>query len=52
MVKACINGSSEMMSSISASITGVLYNMQLMKYAGEDGVAAYGVVMYAAFVFI
>lgn len=52
MIKACINGSSEMMSSISASVTGMLYNVQLMKYAGEDGVAAYGVVMYAAFVFI
>lgn len=52
MLKACANGSSEMLSSVSASITGILYNMQLMKYAGEDGVAAYGVVMYGAFVFI
>ena len=52
MLKACINGSSEMMTSVSASITGILYNLQLMKYAGEDGVAAYGVVMYAAFIFI
>lgn len=52
MLKACANGASEMMSSISASITGILYNLQLMKYAGEDGVAAYGVVMYVAFIFI
>lgn len=52
MLKACANGSSEMLSSISGSITGILYNLQLMKYAGEDGVAAYGVVMYAAFVFL
>ena len=52
MVQACVNGSSEMMTSISGSITGILYNYQLMKYAGEDGVAAYGVVMYAAFIFI
>lgn len=52
MLKACANGASEMLSSISGSITGILYNLQLMKYAGEDGVAAYGVVMYAAFVFI
>lgn len=52
MVKACINGSSEMMTSVSASVTGILYNLQLMKYAGENGVAAYGVVMYAAFIFI
>ncbi len=52
MLRACANGSSEMMTSVSASITGILYNLQLMKYAGEDGVAAYGVVMYAAFIFI
>lgn len=52
MILACINGSSEMLSSISASITGILYNRQLMKYEGEDGVAAYGTVMYAAFIFI
>ena len=41
-----------MLSSVSGSITGVLYNFQLMKYAGENGVAAYGVVMYAAFIFL
>lgn len=52
MLKACGNGASEMLSSVSASITGILYNRQLMTYAGEDGVAAYGTVMYAAFVFI
>ena len=52
MLLACGNCASEMMSSVSGSITGILYNLQLMKYAGEDGVAAYGVVMYAAFVFL
>jgi len=52
MILACGNGASEMLSSVSASITGILYNRQLMKFAQEDGVAAYGVVMYAAFVFI
>ena len=52
IVKACTNGVSEMLSSVSGSITGVLYNRQLIKYAGEDGVAAYGVAMYAAFLFI
>ena len=52
MLRACGNGASEMLTSVSASITGILYNWQLMKYAGEDGVAAYGVIMYAAFVFI
>lgn len=52
MLKACTNGASEMLSMVSGSVTGILYNRQLMTYAGEDGVAAYGVVMYAAFVFI
>ena len=52
MLRACANGASEMLSSISGSITGILYNYQLMKYAGEDGVAAYGVIMYAAFIFL
>lgn len=52
MLRACANGASEMLSSVSGSVTGILYNWQLMKYAGEDGVAAYGVVMYAAFVFL
>ena len=52
ILHACFNGVSEMLSSVSASITGILYNWQLMRFAGEDGVAAYGVVMYAAFIFI
>lgn len=52
MLLACGNGASEMLSSVSGSITGILYNRQLMKYAGADGVAAYGVVMYAAFIFL
>ncbi|MBP3704983.1 MAG: MATE family efflux transporter, partial [Clostridia bacterium] len=52
ILRACGNGASEMLSSVSGSITGILYNLQLMKYAGEDGVAAYGVVMYAAFIFL
>lgn len=49
--KVCINGSSELMSSISMSIVSMLYNVQLLKYAGEDGVAAYGVLMYVSLVF-
>lgn len=51
ILKACINGSSEFMSNISMSIVGILYNMQLMKYAGENGVAAYGVMMYVSMIF-
>ena len=51
-VKTCTNGSSEMVSNLSASVVGFLYNLQLMRYAGEDGVAAYGVLMYAGFIFV
>lgn len=50
--KACVNGSSELMSNISMSIVSMLYNVQLMKYAGEDGVAAYGVLMYVCMIFL
>lgn len=52
LLKACINGSSELMSNISASLVSMLYNVQLMKYAGEDGVAAYGVLMYVNMIFL
>ena len=52
MLKACTNGSSELMTNLSSSIVSVLYNLQLLRLAGEDGVAAYGVIMYANFVFI
>lgn len=51
LVKTCINGSSELMSNISMSIVSMLYNVQLLKYAGEDGVAAYGVLMYVSMIF-
>ncbi|MDE7276400.1 MAG: MATE family efflux transporter [Lachnospiraceae bacterium] len=49
--KTCMNGSSELMSNISMSLVSMLYNVQLMKYAGEDGVAAYGVLMYVGMIF-
>lgn len=52
LLHCCINGSSELMSNISMNLVGMLYNLQLMKYIGEDGVAAYGVLMYVGFVFI
>lgn len=48
----CANGSSEMVTNLSGSIVNILYNFQLMRMAGEDGVAAYGVIMYANFVFL
>ena len=51
ILQACGNGSSEMMNNIASSIVGMLYNFQLLKYAGEDGVSAYGVLMYVNFCF-
>ena len=51
LVKVCTNGSSELLGNISMSVVGMLYNIQLLKYAEEDGVAAYGVLMYVGFVF-
>ena len=50
--KVCTNGSSELLSNISMSVVSMLYNAQLLRYAGEDGVAAYGVLMYVCFVFL
>ncbi|MDO5398900.1 MAG: MATE family efflux transporter [bacterium] len=52
LLNACTNGASELMSNISTSIVSMLYNVQLMKYAGEDGVAAYGVLMYVSMIFL
>lgn len=52
LLKAAANGSSELMSNVSMSLVNMLYNFQLMKYAGENGVASYGVLMYVNFVFI
>ena len=51
MLQACSNGASELVTGISASFVGMLYNYRLLQYYGEDGVAAYGVVMYVAFLF-
>lgn len=51
-LKTCTNGSSELASNISMSLVNMLYNIQLMKFAGEDGVAAYGVIMYVNFIFV
>lgn len=52
LLKACANGSSELMSNISMSIVSMLYNIQLLAYAGEAGVAAYGVLMYVNMIFL
>lgn len=52
LLRACTNGSSELMTNISMSLVSMLYNAQLIRYAGEDGVAAYGVLMYVNMVFL
>ena len=52
LLRTCANGSSELMSNISASVVTMLYNFQLMRFAGEDGVAAYGAIMYVGFIFV
>ena len=51
ILKASINGSSEFMSNVSMSLVGMLYNIQLLQFAGDDGVAAYGVMMYVSVIF-
>ena len=52
LARTCTNGSSELMSNISMSLVSMLYNAQLMRYAGEDGVSAYGVLMYVSMIFM
>lgn len=52
LLEACINGSSELLSNISSSVVTILYNYQLLRFAGENGVAAYGAIMYVAFIFV
>ena len=52
LLKTCTNGSSEFVSGVSMSLVSMLYNMQLLKYSGEDGVAAFGVLMYVNFLFL
>ena len=49
--QSCLNGSSEMFTNLSMSIVNMLYNLQLMKYAGAGGVVSYGVIMYVSFIF-
>ena len=51
LVKTCSNGVSEYVGNISLNIVGICYNLQLMKYVGENGVSAYGIIMYVAFIF-
>ena len=52
LLKACTNGASELMTTVSSSLVSMLYNFQLMRLAGQNGIAAYGAVMYVEFAFI
>lgn len=52
LLQACANGASEFVSNATTSVIGILYNFQLLKFAGENGVAAYGVLMYVEFIFV
>ncbi len=52
LLHTCTNGSSELMNNISSSIVTILYNFQLMRFAGDNGVAAYGAIMYVSFIFV
>ncbi len=51
ILQACSNGSSEMLTNLSMSLVNMLFNFQLMKYAGSDGVVAFGIIMYVSFIF-
>ena len=51
LIKTCTNGMSELLGNISMSVVSMLYNIQLLKYAGEDGIASYGVLMYVGMIF-
>lgn len=52
LTKSCLNGCSELMTNVSMSVVNMLYNFQLMRLAGENGVAAFGVIMYVNFIFV
>ena len=52
LIKTCTNGASEFMSSISMSLIGILYNYQMLRFIGEDGVIIYGIITYVNFIFL
>ena len=52
LLKTVTNGSSELLSNASMSLVNMLYNIQLLRYAGENGVAAYGTMMYVNLIFL
>jgi putative MATE family efflux protein len=52
LLHTCVNGSSELMTNLSLSLVNMLYNFQLIRFLGNDGIAAYGTIMYVNFIFI
>ena len=52
VARSATNGASEFMSNISVSVVSMMYSHQLLKFAGERGVSAYGIIMYTNFIFI
>jgi len=52
IMQCCFNGSSEFVNNISSSITGLIFNIQLLKYYGQNGISAYGTIMYVCFIFV
>jgi putative MATE family efflux protein len=52
LLKTCTNGSSELLSNVSMSLVSMLYNVQLLALAGENGVSAYGTMMYVNMIFL
>ena len=52
LLQTTTNGASELMSNISMPLVSILYNVQLLDYAGENGVAAYGTMMYVNMLFL
>ena len=52
ILKSCFNGSSEFVNNISSSIVGIVFNIQLLKFMGQNGVAAYGTIAYVSFLFV
>lgn len=49
LFKCCINGSSEMVNNLAVAVTTFLFNVLMLKYEGEAGVAAITIVLYAQF---
>ncbi|WP_243159351.1 MATE family efflux transporter [Clostridium sp. SM-530-WT-3G] len=49
LIDSCINGSSEMVTQLATAVTTYLYNIAMLKYLGEDGVAAITVILYIQF---